>query len=134
MTQRVLLFDCETTGRADFKSPVSAPHQPRLVQLAALLVEGDRELACLNSIIEPEDFLIPKEASDVHGITDEIAASCGVSIAPVLEFFAQLIDRSDLIVGHNVSFDIFCAQVEFSKRNYTNPFIEKPTFCTMRSE
>jgi DNA polymerase III subunit epsilon len=132
MSDRVLLFDCETTGKADFKRPVLDPCQPRLVQLAALLVEDDHELACLNTIIEPDGFLIPVEASNIHGITTERAQEIGVSLPPVLEFFHDLINRADWIVGHNVSFDIFVTQVEFAKRAYANPFVEKPTFCTMR--
>lgn len=132
MSERTLIFDCETTGKADFKAPVSAPHQPRIVQLAALLVEDDKELACLNTIIEPDDFLIPVEASNIHGITTTRAAEIGVPLPPVLETFHSLIQHADWIVGHNIAFDIFCAQIEFSKRAYANPFLEKPTFCTMK--
>lgn len=36
-----LLFDSETTGKADFKAPFSAPHQPKLVQLGAMLCTSD---------------------------------------------------------------------------------------------
>ena len=132
MSDRVLLFDTETTGKADFKKPVTDPCQPRLVQLAAMLVEDDHELASLNVIIKPEGFLIPDDAARIHGITTEKAHEAGVSIAPVLQTFYSLIQSASWIVGHNVSFDIFIAQIEFTKRNYANPFLEKPTFCTMK--
>jgi DNA polymerase III epsilon subunit-like protein len=98
-----------------------------------MLVEDDHELASLNVIIKPEGFLIPDDASRIHGITTEKAHETGVPIAPVLRTFYSLIQSASWIVGHNVSFDIFCAQVEFTKRNYANPFLEKPTFCTMKS-
>lgn len=133
MPDRVLLFDTETTGKADFKAPVSALHQPRLVQLAAMLVEGDQELASLNVVIEPDGFLIPVEASNIHGITTARAEEIGVSIVMVLEIFNDLIAKADWIVGHNISFDIFIAQIEFYRRSYGNPFVEKPTFCTMKN-
>src|SRR5437762_4076837 len=115
MSERVLLFDCETTGKADMKASVTPSHQPRIVQLAALLMDGERELACLNVVIEPENFLIPQEAAKIHGITDEIAGQVGVSIKPILETFLALINHADRIVGHNIYFDIFCAQIEFAK-------------------
>ncbi len=133
MSERVLLFDVETTGKADMKASVTAPHQPRIVQLAALLIDGERELACLNVVIKPEGFLIPQDAAKIHGITDEIAWQIGVYAAPTLAIFNDLINHADWIVGHNIPFDIFCAQVELSHRGYANPFADKPTFCTMRS-
>jgi DNA polymerase III epsilon subunit-like protein len=133
MSERILLFDVETTGKADFKRHVLDPCQPRIVQLAALLVEDDHELACLNVVIEPDGFLISDDAARIHGITNARARDIGIPIAPVLESFHSLIERSSWIVGHNIAFDIFVAQVEFAKRSYANPFLEKPTFCTMKS-
>ena len=133
MNERTLLFDCETTGKADFKKSISDPAQPRIVQLAALLVENSKEIAGLNLIIEPNGYLIPFDSSKIHGITTERADEIGVPIIPVMMLFHQLILHADWIVGHNISFDIFCAQVEFQKLSYANPFAEKPTFCTMKN-
>lgn len=134
MPERTLLFDVETTGKADFKAPAPAVHQPRIVQLAAILVEGeDVELASLNVIIEPDGFLIPSDASAIHGITTARAEEVGVPITMALEIFQALICKADWIVGHNIPFDILCAQVEFHRRSYADPFVDKPTFCTMRN-
>jgi len=133
MSERTLLFDCETTGKVDFKASPSAPYQPRIVQLAAMLVEGESELASLNVVFEPDNYLIPVEASNIHGVTTARAYEIGVPIAPVLETFLHLIDHADWIVGHNVAFDIYCANIEFYKHNHANPFLEKATFCTMKS-
>ncbi len=56
MSERTLVFDTETTGKAFFKLPPSDPSQPRLVQLAALLHDGDNEIASLHCLIIPEYF------------------------------------------------------------------------------
>ncbi len=133
MSERILLFDVETTGKVDFKKPVHDPCQPRIVQLAALLIEDNKEAACLNVIIEPNGYLIPHEASIIHGITTKHAEEVGMPIIPVMMIFNRLVRDADWIVGHNVSFDILCAQVELHKLQYPNPFMDKPTFCTMRS-
>src|SRR5436189_61183 len=98
MSERVLLFDCETTGKADMKASVTASHRPRIVQLAALLMDGERELACLNVVIKPNGFLIPHDASKIHGITDQIAEEIGVRIDPLLSTFKSLINHADRIV------------------------------------
>lgn len=37
----ILFYDTETTGKADFRAAPDAAHQPRLVQLAAILANPD---------------------------------------------------------------------------------------------
>lgn len=65
-----LFFDTETTGMADFKAEPHAAHQPRLVQLAALLTDdAGEEVTHFSVVIKPEGFEIPVAASAVaHNI------------------------------------------------------------------
>lgn len=77
----LLFCDTETTGKADFRAEPDAAHQPRIVQLAALLLtENGEELASLSLIIKPIGFQIPEEASKIHGITTENAMKNGVKV------------------------------------------------------
>jgi len=51
----ILFFDTETTGKADFKAQPHAPHQPRLVQFAALLCDPKGEVvSSVDLVIKPE--------------------------------------------------------------------------------
>lgn len=48
----ILAFDTETTGKADFRAGFESEHQPRIVQLAAILYDGDiEEVMSLNVTI-----------------------------------------------------------------------------------
>lgn len=70
----ILAFDTETTGLPDFRAPSSAPHQPHLVQLAAVLTEGpDAEPAVFSRIVRPDGYTeMPVRAFEAHGIRFEV--------------------------------------------------------------
>lgn len=126
-----LFFDTETTGKADFNANPTADHQPRLVQLAALLVsETGIELASVNLIIRPVDFEIPKEASDIHGITTETAKECGVPLLHALSVFSGFCKVAGLYVAHNIQFDHLIMSGECSRMIVELPM--RTTFCTMK--
>jgi DNA polymerase III subunit epsilon len=127
----ILFYDVETTGKANFKLAPDHKEQPRVVQLAALLCneEGD-ELSCLNVIIKPRQFNIPKEASDIHGITNEIANQLGVPFVFAFSVFTSLARAADIHVGHNIGFDAFLVEGECIRASTEFPL--KPGFCTMK--
>lgn len=101
----ILVFDTETTGKADFRAPASAPHQPKLVQLGAQLLDDDLSVrAEMNLIVRPDGWEIPAEASAVHGITTEIAKHCGFGLSEVLGYFSELSFKARDIVAHNYDF------------------------------
>jgi len=126
-----LFFDTETTGKADFRLPPDAKCQPRIVQLAALLTTFDgQEMASLNVIIKPDGFTIPKEASDIHGITTELALGYGVEEISALRVFDQMLMRAQTAVAHNFQFD----HLVLSRRSIIrNRALDYRAFCTMRA-
>lgn len=132
MTSKSTLFiDTETTGKADLRSDPAADHQPRIVQLAAILCDsGKKEVASLNLVIKPR-VDIPEEASAIHGITNVYAQTYGVLAFHSLYILGGLLRRCDLVVGHNIEFDWFMLRGEFERENTTLPL--KPTFCTMKA-
>lgn len=104
--KNLLFFDTETSGKCDFKAAPDAAHQPRIVQLAALLCTPDgEEVASLNVLIKPNGWTIPKEAEEIHGISNEQAAECGVPIVDAMRCFLSLARNCGTFSAHNIDFD-----------------------------
>ena len=103
-----LFFDTETTGvPKDYKAPSSNTNNwPRLVQLGWILTdESGNKISSGNEIINPEGFVIPADASRVHGITTEVALREGKPLRQVVQSFLKDAEGIKCFVGHNVSFD-----------------------------
>jgi DNA polymerase-3 subunit epsilon len=131
----ILVFDTETTGKADFKAPCTAPHQPRIVQLGAQLLDDEFTVRGeINVIIKPDGWTISKEASDVHGITDEMAAKFGVSIKRALMLLRSFHLVATVRVAHNIGFDDLMVESEFYRMTGEKvPWRadSQKAFCTM---
>lgn len=132
-----LFFDTETTGiPRDYKAPCTdSDNWPRLVQLGWILTdEQGTMLNEGNRIVRPEGFTIPREASDVHGITNERALAEGEELHKVMLEFYQDLYRCTQIVGHNVHFDLKIMGAEYYRLGYDHCcMIARPAVCTMQS-
>ena len=131
-----LFFDTETTGKFDFKAQPHADHQPRMVQLAALLTNDEGlELGQMNVIIRPEGFTIPDEVAALHGITQAIAESAGVQCKQARRLFREFWQVADLAVAHNISFDMGIIDGEMYRAATGIVKWGKPlnTVCTMKA-
>lgn len=116
-----LFFDTETTGLPKNKQ-YNAPSSNldvwdscRLDQISWIMQSDKRPkevLAKGDFIIRPEGFEIPKESSDVHGITTERALAEGEDLKKVMYYFLGAAKLADVIVGHNVSYDMHVAGAE----------------------
>ncbi|MBP7077784.1 MAG: 3'-5' exonuclease [Bacteroidales bacterium] len=129
-----LFFDTETTGLPkNWKAPVTDLNNwPRLVQLAYLLYDvSGNKISGGEYIVKPEGFIIPADAARVHGITTEKAMRDGTPIAIVLTDFFDLINRSNYLVAHNMSFDENIMGAEFLRNGFNNPIPKKHKICTM---
>lgn len=121
-----LFFDTETTG---FKS---SKFTPEIVQIGALLqdTETKRVLAELNVIVAPKNP-IPEVVSNIHGITDELAAAYGMEGSGVEAIFALMVRMSDVAVAHNLAFDRGIVQDAWPTAS--GILAEKSHFCTMQN-
>ncbi|MEQ9591450.1 MAG: DNA polymerase III subunit alpha [Cyclobacteriaceae bacterium] len=111
-----LIFDTETTGIPHNKTaPITdLENWPRLVQLAWQLHDNHGKLLAHRSfIIKPNGFDIPFNAEQVHGISTKRAIAEGEELPVVLAAFAQDLDKSKLLVGHNIEFDINIIGAEY---------------------
>lgn len=115
-----LFIDVETTGF----------NNPRMVQIGAFLCEDWGQVReCYSSIIQPEGFEIPSEASATHGITTEIAKERGRPLPIILERLNSMIIDADLLIAHNVRFDYSVIANEYSRTGFMPTFIN--FYCTM---
>ena len=103
-----LFFDTETTGlpRNSHASIKELENWPRVVQLAWLTYSNTGKLLSENDyIIKPEGFIIPNEATKIHGITTKKALVEGNDLSMVLAQFARDVKKANLVVAHNIDFD-----------------------------
>lgn len=131
-----LFFDTETTGLPkNWKAPVTDLNNwPRMVQIAWILsdTKGNR-IESDNFIIKPENYVIPSDASKVHGITTERALKEGKNLEEVLMIFNKLVGQADFIVGHNISFDEKILGAELLRKGIRSEFEKKRKLCTMHA-
>lgn len=114
---KTLFLDCETSGLVPYhvvpgKRPHSTKkeqmpyethfmHYPYIVSMAWAI--DDEEPKCY--ILNQEGREIPKEASDIHGITTEIAnESQKLFVDCILHFFRDAMG-CEIVVGHGLYFD-----------------------------
>ena len=117
---RVLVFDTETTGLPKSKNISSETLHlwPHIVQFSYVIYDTE-----VNDIVETsdsivkidEDVFIPEEVIKIHGITNEISKNNGINIIFVLHNFFEHLKTVDLLVGHNISFDINMVKVELNR-------------------
>ncbi|NLG34124.1 MAG: 3'-5' exonuclease [Lentisphaerae bacterium] len=131
----LFFFDTETTGLPRrWGAPLrDLDNWPRMVQLAWILCdEAGNEMASANRIILPQGYLIPREASRVHGITTERALKEGIPLADALDEALPQLEKAASVVAHNISFDEKIFGAECLRLNRPFPFEKKAMRCTMK--
>lgn len=129
-----LFFDTETTGLPKrWGVPVTeTDNWPRMVQLAWIMCDGNgNRLESRNAIVKPEGYTIPEEVSKLHGITTAMALEKGAPLREVLEDFAEQVEKANVLVGHNISFDECIVGAEFERMRMMTSLFLKPKCCTM---
>jgi len=91
---KFIAFDLETTG--------TKPREDRIVEIGAVLFDGDRAIKGYGTLVDP-GISIPPDASAVNGISDEMVRG-KPPIAGVLGEFAEFCGDLPL-VAHNAPFD-----------------------------
>lgn len=130
-----LFFDTETTGLPkSWKAPMTdLDNWPRVIQLGMALYDADKKLVQeWDLIIKPEGFVIPKDASAVHGITTERAEVEGILLEEAVAQFQDAAKRAKYLIAHNMSFDknVWGAELLRSGEDFPT---ELEQLCTMLS-
>lgn len=128
---RVLLFDTETSGLPSWRMPYGHPTQPDVVQLAMLLVDTDTdEEICSISVIVKDGKPCEEGAAAVHGITQDKIDRFGIPQRLAASMFHWMTAQADLVVAHNIDFDIGMMKTTFIRQGINPPLLK--TFCTMK--
>lgn len=137
----ILCYDCETTGLPLWNDPSEDPRQPRIVELAASLIDTDTRQAVhsFDCLVRPDGWDIPAEVTELHGITTERALAEGIPERDMLDGFLSMWRRCQMRAGHNESFDARMFRIAI-KRGFpedqgepiAEAFRATPTYCTMR--
>lgn len=133
----ILFFDTETTGLWEFNKPDTDPAQPYLVQLAVQLRnESERNVCSFSLIANPTKWttgkvVIPANAAAVHGITQDVAEAFGHIPTNVLRAFDNALRAADLIVAHNIDYDMRVIEAAYHRSGWDKP-VWPATFCTMK--
>ena len=122
---RVLVFDTETTGLPKSKiiSPDTLQLWPHIVQFSYVIYDTDKNdiVVTMDSIIKVEkNVVISEESIGFHGITNEISQTKGIKLNQTLNIFCKYLKTADVLVGHNIIFDIQMVKVELLRFIYSN--------------
>lgn len=147
---KFLVIDTETTGfpeRPSFRRGMY-PYQmvdkyipSRIVSIAWLVLGADFEvLEEKYYVIKPDSFEIPKESSQIHGITTEYANDNGISLSDMLTHLRHTLDdhwEIEYLVAHNIEFDYNILMSEIYRHDVESTLLKKITkfnqICTMKS-
>jgi len=109
---KFLIFDTETTGLppkdAKNVSLVNFQQWPRVVSLSFIVYDSDTKFIKLfDKIVRlPDDVEMTEETVALHGITKEMSLNQGLPILDVLNEFLEQYYFADVVIGHNVQFDV----------------------------
>jgi DNA polymerase III epsilon subunit-like protein len=123
---RVLVFDTEATGLPKTKiiNPDALHLWPHIVQFSYLIYDTE-----LNDVVVVRDNIvkvgaginIPEESTAIHGITNQMSQTDGISLSKIFRSFFRDLKTADRLVGHNISFDVNLVIVELLRMIYDAP-------------
>jgi len=127
------VFDTETTWFIN-KKENNLDLQPRIIQFAWIIWEikdwNFIELERIDILINPT-VPIPYSSSKVHNIYD-IDIKQAPIIETVINDILSYINKSDLIVGHNIEYDEDVLKIELSRLWKLQEYNVKERVCTMK--
>lgn len=137
---KAVIFDTETNGKIkDWKQALrndeSIDNFPRITQLAWELVDLDSGdiLNSQQTLIQPAGWTIPKEEFFIeNNMSTERCKNDGKPLREVLPLIISDLQQSEIVVAHNLNFDMNVFGAELIRLNFT---VGKQLIkiCTMNS-
>jgi len=130
-----LFIDFETSGFPSSKIPADHPKQAWIVEAAMILMDEQKMIAKYYMQIQADGRSIHPGAQGVHGISVEQTEANGMPESIFCFILSELLQKTDLIIGHNVLFEYSFMKLLFEK-NVSERGLEAikklPSFCTMK--
>jgi DNA polymerase III epsilon subunit-like protein len=134
---KILIFDTESTGLLP-KCTLSKENLnqfPRIVQISWIVYDLTKNIthSVSNHILKTN---IKITNSHIHGITNNICLEKGICPIDALNFFIDDCNISDILVAHNINFDLTVVKAELTRYGLSSkiPFLEEMSkHCTMES-
>ena len=125
-------FDTESTAFVNPNKGPEDPQQGRVIQAALVITDSDgNEAGSFSTILEaPTGIIFNPHATKIHGITPDFCAHFGVSRALFLQTYGALLNKCEMVVAHNFSFDSSIMNVESACHDFD--WEPKKSFCTMK--
>jgi DNA polymerase III epsilon subunit-like protein len=125
---KTLIFDTETTGLIDnILIPMS--RQPRIIEFTGILFNDGIEDSIYSTLFDPDEHITP-EITRITGIRNEDLKG-KPRFQDKFDQIASLIENSDEVVAHNLSFDKQMIDFEMLRCQTT---VEWPrVICTVES-
>lgn len=139
--EKILFFDCETSGFIKKSLSFDDPEQAWLVQIGAILTNEKETIDEIDYLIKANGREINYHAEQVHGFNVEKTESDGIDELIAAEQFGQLLSQADRIVCHNLMFD-WQYVYQLMQRNMDDLsdnalaafYLERKSFCTMKNK
>ena len=113
---KIIVFDTETNGLIPKNMDIVTDNLeflPYIVQLSYILFDTNsmKILVKHDFIIKlPEHVQISEKCVEVHGISKQISTIQGISIIDALSNFQICLKQAQVVIGHNITFDIVVEQ------------------------
>lgn len=142
------IFDTETTGLPKFNTTgfhrfpsfryLNRYDSSRVVSISWIVADEQANFVKqAYHIIRPLDFVIDNnsKATEIHGITQEIAEEKGIPWHTMYEEFIADLNQCTTLVAHNLQFDISIMLSEmfrYNKQDGISSMLDKSRLCTMK--
>lgn len=127
---RIFFLDTETTDL--IKQNAKLEEQPYIVEFAGLVYEGYDLVEKIHFLCKPPVSILTS-SSKIHGIDDEKVKDMEPIGSKLAVIIAQMV-LADIIVGHNISFDMNMLWFECCRHKLQKDFMQfkEKTYCTMK--
>lgn len=135
---KYLVFDTETSGlpkTREIPNEYNISNFPYIIQLSYIIYDSNEKTICkiFNKLIKIKKNIITHESYKIHNISYANCVNDGILINDALLEFTDDYNNCDLIIGHNINFDLKMINVE-NIRNLI-PIIDlnnkNKHYCTM---
>jgi DNA polymerase III epsilon subunit-like protein len=131
---RYAVLDTETNGLPNYKLPADDPAQPRLAELAMVLLdEKFNVLSKLRLLVKPDGWQMTAEATAINNLTDEILAKDGVPILDAIIQYRNVIESGFVLAAYNAQHDLKVMRGEMRRAGLDDLFERTPNVCLMRA-